>query len=128
MLIFGHKYIKNEDFYHISDIDSIYKTSPNSIIYLKFEEKNIDIIEYMQKNDIRFALDISNIKELVFAYNMGASYITVKKEFAKTAQNIAESYLFDAKILVHIQTEEELEQMALNSIDGVVFPTAIIKV
>ena len=128
MLVFGHRFLKNEDLFHISDIDDIYKTPPNSIVYLEFSEKNLDIIEYLQKNDIRFALEVDNIKNLIYGYNFDASYFCVKKEFAKTAQSIAENYLFDSKILVHIQDEEELEEMALLGIDGVLFPTAIVKV
>jgi hypothetical protein len=128
MIIFGHSFIKNEDLYHITDIDDIYKTPPNSIIYIKFDEKNLDIIEYLQKNDIRFALEVDSIKEIIYGSNLNASYLCVKKEFAKTAQNLAESYLFDSKILAHIQNEDELETLALEGIDGVLFPTAIVKV
>jgi hypothetical protein len=47
---------------------------------------------------------------------------------AKTAQNVAENYLFDAKILVLIEKEDEIEELALLGVDGVVFSNTIIKI
>jgi len=128
MLLFGHRFIKNDEFFHIFDIESIEKTPPSSKIYLDFSEKNLDIITYLQTNQIIFALGIKNITELIYAAALGASYILLDKELAKTAQSIAENYLFDAKILVHIKEENAIEEMALLGIDGVVFPEAIVKI
>ena len=128
MLLFGHRFITNDEFFHIFDIDSVEKTPPSSTIYVEFEEKNLDIIEHLRCNKIPFALNISNTIELIYASALGASYITLHQKLAKTAQSIAENYLFDAKILVHITKEEEIEEMALLGIDGVIFPEAIVKV
>ncbi|QOP42803.1 hypothetical protein FJR45_02085 [Sulfurimonas sediminis] len=128
MLLFGHRFIKSEKFYHVSDIDAIIQTPPASIIYLDFEEKNLDIIEYLSQNSIKFALKVQNVTELIYASALGAGYIHVEQKLAKTAQKIAENYLFDAKILVHIENEEEIEEMALLGIDGVVFTEAIVKI
>jgi hypothetical protein len=128
MLIFGHTFIPAAEFYHIFDIDSIKKTPPSSILYLHFHKDNLDIIDHLRLNNMNFALEVSNITELIYAAALDASYIFVQKKLAKTAQNIAESYLFDAKILVHINKESEIEEMALLGIDGVVFPEAIVKI
>ncbi len=128
MLLFGHRFITNDEFFHISNIDSIEKTPPSSTIYIEFEEKNLDIIEHLRLNQIPFALNINNIKELIYASALGANYITLHQKLARTAQSVAENYLFDAKILVHISVESEIEEMALLGIDGVIFPEAIIKV
>jgi len=128
MLLFGHRFLHQESLYHISDINAIVKTPPSSLLYLLFSEENLDIIEHMQQNELRFTLFVNNITELIYASALGASYILVEKELAKTAQNIAESYLFDSKILVKIKTEEEIEEAALLGVDGVLFSNAIIKV
>ena len=128
MLLFGHRFIESEEFYHIFDIDSIEKTPSSSSIYLDFSEKNLDIIEHLRLNQIPFALGVTNINELIYAAALGASYIMVSKDFAKSAQDIAENYLFDAKILAHIQDESEIEEMALLGIDGICFAEAIVKV
>lgn len=128
MLFFGHRFIESEKFYHVFDIDTIIQTPPSSIIYVEFDEKNLDIITYLQQNSIKFALKVKNIMELMYASALGADYIHVELKLAKTAQKIAENYLFDAKILVHVENEDEIEEMALLGIDGVVFAEAVVKI
>ena len=44
---------------------------------------------------------------------------------AKICQNIADSYLFDSKILAVIQSEQEIESIALSHIDGAIFLDAL---
>jgi hypothetical protein len=128
MLLFGHRFIQNESFYHITDIDAISKTPNSSKVFLEFSEENLDIINYLNANSVAFVLSVQNITELIYASSLKASYILVQKELAKTAQEIAESYLFDAKILVHLEREKDIEEMALLSIDGILFSDAIIKI
>jgi len=128
MLFFGHRFLQSPKFYHIFDIDSIFSTPPSSLLYLEFEEKNLDIISYMQENGIHFALKVKNSTEIAYAAALDASYIVVETPLAKTAQKIAENYLFDAKILTHIEEEKEIEELVLLGIDGVIFPNAIVKV
>jgi len=128
MLFFGHRFIESEKFYHVFDIDTIIQTPPSSTIYVEFDEENLDIINYLKENKINFALKVKNITELMYASALGASYIHVEQELAKTAQKIAENYLFDAKILVHLEDEDKIEEMALLGVDGVIFTEAIVKI
>ena len=128
MIIFGHRFIKSETFYHITNVEDIIHTPPNSILALEFEESNLDIIKYANDNNIRLALWVADVKALVFAGALNAKYLMVSKDLAKTAQNIAENYLFDAKILVSIEEDEEVSEIALLGVDGVVFSSAIIKI
>jgi hypothetical protein len=128
MLIFGHRFIPSENFYHISDIDAILKTPPHSTLFLQWNENNLDIITYMRDNNLSFGLEVTTITELLYASSLGAKYIFVPQELAKTAQSIAENYLFDAKIVLFIEDESLLEEMALLGIDGVVFSNAIVKI
>ena len=128
MLLFGHRFIPNESFYHIADIDSVSKTPPSSTLFLEFCEDNLDIINHLNDNSVSFALSVVNITELIYASALNASFIVINRELAKTAQNIAESYLFDAKILVSIESEDEISEMAQLNIDGVIFSNAIIKI
>jgi hypothetical protein len=127
MLLFGHRFIQSDVFFHIFDIDSIEKTPPSSKIYLEFNQNNLDIITHLRDNQISFGLGVDSITELIYASALGAAYIIVHQKLAKTAQSIAQEYLFDAKILVHISKESEIEEMALLGIDGVIFPEAIVK-
>jgi len=127
MLLFGHRFIDSEKFYHISDIDAIIHTPPSSTIYLEFNEKNLDIINHLNVNNIKSAISIKNITELIYISALNTTYAIVSKELAKKAQNIVENYLLDIKIIVKIENETEIEHMAELNIDGVVFPNTIIK-
>ncbi len=128
MLIFGHRFITSERLYHIGDVEAILHTPSNSLIYLPFSEQNLDIITHLRSNTIRFALEAETIRDVIYAENLGAAFIIVKDELAKSTQKIAETYLFDAKILVHIQEESQIETMAYEGIDGVLFSDAIVKI
>lgn len=128
MLLFGHPYIAFTPFYHINEITEIELTPPNSTLFLEFKESNLDVIRHMQKNKLSFALEAANLSEVVFAHNLGAKYIIVHEALAKSAQNSAETYLFDAKILCRIDNDADLEEKIIEGIDGVVYTRAIIKV
>jgi len=128
MLLFGHRFIESESFYHIHNIDSIKHTPPSSTIYLEFSEENLDIINHARVNSIPMALKIATITELIYASSLGAKYLIISKESAKSSQAVAETYLLDAKILVMLEDESEIEELAIIGVDGVVFSNAIIKI
>lgn len=128
MLFFGHRFIKSQNFYHLNTIEAITKTPPSSTLLIEFHEDNVALIKHASANKITFALQVKSVTELLYASALQADYIIVDEALAKIAQNIAESYLFDAKILVHIEEDEEIEELALLGLDGVIFSNAIIKV
>ena len=128
MLLFGHRFIEYQPFYHIEEIDAIDQTPSNSTLFVKFHESTLDIIEHLQKHDLYFALEVSTLTEVVYAHNLGAQYIIVEQALSKSAQNIAENYLFDAKILCRLESEYLLEEKIIEGIDGVIFSEAILKV
>jgi len=128
MQLWGHRFIDSDKFYHITDIDAIKKTPPSSKLYITFNETNLDIISYANQNLVEFALNVTNITELIYASSLNAAYIVVDITLAKSAQNIAENYLFDAKILVSIEDEAQIAEMAQLGIDGVIFSNAVIKI
>ncbi len=128
MLIYGHRFIDSDCFYHVPNIDAISNTPSNAVIYLEFSEDNLDIIKHSTSNEILLALGARNITDITYASSLGASFIVVPKELAKTAQDIANNYLLDAKILVHISDESEIEELVTLGVDGVIFSNAIIKI
>ena len=128
MLLFGHSFIKSESFYHISSIDAVINTPPSSTLYLEFSEGNLDIISYLNANSISFALSVQNLTQLIYASALDAKYIIVEKDLASSAQSIAESYLFDAKLLVTIENDDEIEEFAIIGVDGVIYSSAIVKI
>lgn len=128
MLLYGHRFIPSNSFYHVLDIDSISNTPPSSVIHIEFSEQNLDIIQHTTINHIATSIYCKTLTQIIYAASLGASFIVLKKDLAKDAQKIANEYLYDAKILVLIEDEDEIENLALHGIDGVIFPCAIIKI
>jgi len=128
MIIFGHSFIESPSLYHLFDVDAIRSTPSSSIIYVDFNTDNLDIITHAQLNKVPMAIKVLTILDMIYASSLGAKYIVVPKKDAKLAQSIAENYLFDAKILVFISQEKEIEELAILGIDGVLFADAIVKV
>ncbi|MDA3947393.1 MAG: hypothetical protein PF439_12010 [Helicobacteraceae bacterium] len=127
MLLFGHPYIDFEPFYHIVEINEIERTPANSTLFVHFDESNLDIIRHMKNNHLSYAIEAANLSEVILAHNLGANYILVKENLAKSAQNVAENYLFDAKILCRLTNDVDLEEKIIEGIDGVIYAQAIIK-
>lgn len=128
MLLFGHRFIPSNSFYHVSDIDSIANTPPSSVVHIEFSEVNLDIISHANLNQVKMSICAKNIRDIIYASALGASYIIVPKDLASKARELANEYLFDAKILVLIEEESEIEEIAIIGVDGVVFSNAIIKI
>ena len=128
LILIGHRFIDSQTLYHVNNIDAIIKTPPSSTLYIIFSETNLELITHASENGIHFAIKVQDITELIYASSLNARYIIVSKELAKTAQEIAENYLFDSKILVQIQEDAEIEETALLNIDGAIYANAIIKI
>ena len=128
MLLYGHRFIPSPSFYHVLDIDSITNTPPSSVVHIEFSEENLDIINHASSNQVHTSICCKTITEVIYASSLGASFIVVRNDLAKDANKIANDYLFDAKILVLIEEESEIENLALLGIDGVIFANAIIKI
>jgi len=128
MLFFGHRFIESENFYHVSSIEAIKNTPSSSTILVDFKEENLDIINHSVQNSVPLVIQVHNITQILYASSFGAKYILVGKELAKSAQDLADNYLFDAKILTAIEREDEIEELALLGVDGVIFSNAVIKI
>ncbi len=128
MLIFGHPFLASESFYHIDSPEAIASTPSGSTLLFAWSEANLDLVAHCRANDLPFALEAASVKEALFAENAGARFILVDTALARSVQKIAETYLFDAKILAYIDDEAEIEAVAYEGIDGVVFAEAVIKV
>ena len=128
MLLLGHDYIPSESLYHIESRGAIAHTPSNSTLFITFKEENLDLITYAKENGISFTLEVASLKELLFAHNLQAKYILLPSSLVVEGQKMAETYLFDAKILVMITTDEEIEHFAKLGVDGVIFSNAIIKI
>ncbi|MBV5322140.1 MAG: hypothetical protein JZU62_10645 [Sulfuricurvum sp.] len=128
MLLFGHPYVPSQPFYHIDSIEALRHTPANSVVTLYFTAENLDIIEHLRQNNIRFALHVETAVDAVIGENLGADYLIVLPKYGSEIQKVAEHYLFDAKVLGYIDTTKNLNDLIEMCIDGAIFSDAIIKI
>jgi hypothetical protein len=128
MLLFGHPFIPYQPFYHIDSIEALRHTPANSVVALYFTPENLDIIQHLRQNHVRFALHIQTQSDAVIAHNLGASYLIVLPKYGSEIQKVAEHYLFDAKVLGYIEREAHLDDLISMRLDGAIYADAVIKV
>lgn len=118
MIIVGNKYLKCDNFARIESLDDIKNTPSNSTLIFKYD---LEIMNYCFSNKLPYALFVSDIKEAIFGNTLGARYLISSESKANEIQKVAEHYMFDSKILVIIQGDEMIENIAKNGIDGVIY-------
>jgi disulfide oxidoreductase YuzD len=118
MIIIGDENIDYEKIEKIDSTSTISSTTPNSTVLYKF---NFEILKYTQVNNISSAVITKNLQEVIYASNFKVKYIIVEKNIAKHAQDIANNYMLDSKILVAIETNDEIVENAIDEIDGVIY-------
>ncbi|MDD4504894.1 MAG: hypothetical protein PHE60_00800 [Sulfurospirillaceae bacterium] len=122
MLIIGYPSIPYTSFYQIKSIAQIAQTPSNGLLLFDFD---IKLCTYANTQNLSFALHVKNIKELVLANALGAKYFIVDKSLAINAQKVADDYLFGGKIMLSSTDESDIEFVALNAIDGIIFEESI---
>ncbi|WP_096020046.1 hypothetical protein [Campylobacter lanienae] len=84
----------------------------------KFEPKSLSLKS-------NFIL-VSDIKQALIANANGVKFIVCDSfKFAKKLQKLADDYLFDSKIALIINSDEELQKAAKKRIDAVIYKSAI---
>ena len=122
MILIGHNLINYKPFYFVDTIEEIKRTESNSTICFYF---NVELINYCRENSLTFGVFVKTIREMILANALEVDYLIVEKEFGVQSQKIADEYLFDAKILLLTEEESDIEFVALNSIDGIIFKNSI---
>ncbi len=124
MIIIGHKEIEYKPLYKIQNIKDISLTPSNSTVVFEFD---FALAKHCLKNGIDYAIIVKNIKEVLFASALEATFIvTSEKKLTKKAQKLATEYLFDSKILFLCDDEDEMLWCAKRSIDGILLKNAIV--
>ncbi len=126
MIIIGHPWIKSNRFFKVFSIKGIEKSQPDDIVLLEPLVDSHTYAEHCQVNAIPFAVVVNTLDDALYANALGAKYIICEEDAALMIQPIANEYLFDTRILVHIHSEKEISKIARGHIDGVVFSEAII--
>jgi len=123
MLLIGHELIPYEPFYRVVSVEEIAKTPSNAVVLFDFEPT---LAAYCVAQNVSFALHVKHIKELVLANALGATYFVVDKSLALHAQKIADDYLFDGKVLLLSNDDNEIEFAASHAIDGILFEAGMV--
>lgn len=118
MIIIGDKLVPFGNIYRVFKVEDIENTPSNSTIVFDFEEEKLT---FSFKNRINCAVVVSCIKEAIYCNSLGVRYIICEKELAIRVQKVAENYMFDSKVLTIIESSDEIESIALNEIDGVIY-------
>jgi len=118
VIVLGDEKIDTKSIVYSSNFQDVKNSSPNDIIKLNYD---VGYLKQLVSNDIECIVQVENIQDLIYANILKATYILVHKNIAKQAQNIADDYMFDSKILVAISSKEEIEKIAYDAIDGVLF-------
>jgi hypothetical protein len=118
MILIGDKNIDYETLEKITSIADISSTSSNSTVLFDFD---FSLLKYTKKNNINTAIIVKNLLEVIYAATFDVRYIIVNTNIAKQAQNIANNYMLDSKILVVIETSEEIVENAIDEIDGIIY-------
>jgi hypothetical protein len=118
MILIGDKLIPYTDFFNILSVDDIKNTKANSLISFRYNE---NLLSYSFENELDYAVIVSSITQAIYANSLNATYIVCDKEISKDIQKIADNYMFDSKVLAMIKSSTEIEEIALNEIDGIVY-------
>ena len=128
MLIFGdNRLLCDKKFKIIDDLDSLKLIENGSIPFFTNIKDQIDFTYFCIDNDISYAVLIKDLNEAIYASIQRASFLMVEKELAKQIQELAENYMFDAKVVQIIDKEDEIKKVALAQIDAVVYRSSIWK-
>jgi len=122
MILIGDKNIACESIEKVTSVKDISLTSSNTTILYPF---NMEILKYSQENNLNSAVIVNGLKEVIYASSLMAKYIIVEKNIAKNAQDIVNNYMLDSKILIIINSDDEIVENALDEIDGVIYKEVV---
>ncbi len=126
MILIGHPYIDFKPFEKIESKEDISHTASHAVVVFDFHEEKIALCHYAKENEVPFALFVKDEREVILSAALGASYIICDRELVKSAQTFADDYLFDAKILLFSDNEQDIAYAAQKSIDGILFTKGVI--
>lgn len=122
MILIGDKNVECEAIQKIESISDIKSTSPNTTVLYNFD---FEMMKYSEENNIDSCVVTKSLQEVIYASSFSVKYIVVEKNISKHAQDIANNYMLDSKILVIIDTNDEIVDHALDEIDGIIYKRVV---
>ena len=121
MQLIGHELVPYEPLFWRENADQIKADEQN---LFKF---NKAMIKRAQERGAKFSVTCENVSECIIANAAGANLLVIsKREFTPKAANLAQFYLFDAKVACIIGDESELSEIAGYQADVAIFKNAVI--
>lgn len=122
MKIFGLSPIPHPTFEKIYTVEEIGSIYANIIPYFKdTRDCDLEIGGFAYSNNVEYAFIPSCIKNFLIYSNLGAKYALIEDDDPLPYQALAREYLLDIQVLKIIQHQSQIEQYALQGIDGVIF-------
>lgn len=119
MLILNHSFINPLQIVLVKNKENIQNSLPTDFLIL---EENLELAKFCFEAGVEYASVITDITKALLLVNLGVKFLVARDlEMARNLQDLAETYLFDSKILLIISKEEEIKEVAKNGIDGVIF-------
>ena len=98
-------------------LSGIDQTPAGSIVVTPFDRADME--KYEQYAPV-LGLIVYSPTDFIVAAKCGVRYAVASYGLAKLIQKIADNYLYDTRVLALIEEEEEIEQAAMDEIDGVI--------
>lgn len=124
MIILGDKLIPFEDICAIATQEDIAATKANATLLFAYDTT---LMHYCMQNSLSYAVVVKSLREAIYANALKAKYIVAQAPLAEKIQPLAENYMYDAKILAIIKSNDEFEAIAKKEIDGVIYNTLLEK-
>jgi hypothetical protein len=87
MIILNDKRFSDEKFFEIKTKEDIQNSKNNSTLLFQYNEQDIELYKFCQKNNIPYAVEITSITEFIFINNLDAKYAFCSDlEIAKNLQ------------------------------------------
>jgi hypothetical protein len=119
MIILNDKRFSDEKFYQAKTKQDIENSDNNSTLLFQYNENDIKLYKFCQKNNIPYAVEITSITEFIFISTLDAKYAFCNDiEIAKNLQKIADNYLSDTKVIIKAPLKK-IEKIAIFEIDGI---------
>lgn len=119
MLILNHPFIKPLQLVLIKSKEDIQNSLPTDFLIL---DENLELAKFCFEANIEYASMVTDITKALLLVNLGAKFLMTRNlQIARDLQHLAETYLFDSKVLLVISKEEEIKEAAKKGIDGVIF-------
>ena len=126
MLILNHPQIAPLTLCYVASEEEVEKTLPNDFLILNCDNSanTLALARLLKENNTSYAAMPTSVYEALTLVNLNVRFLlTEDLEMAKTLQKLAETYLFDCKILLCVydtaHRQSEIETAANFGIDGV---------